>query len=216
VKIKQIEPLHIASKPGNYPALIAPEIAFLGRSNVGKSSLINSLVNRKALARTSKAPGRTRAIHWYRLEGDGEECLFVDLPGYGYARVAREIRETEWAKLIETYLHSDRPLCLAVQLLDIRRDGPTPLDEQMIAWLRSRELPAVYVLTKADKLSRLRRAEAVRTFARKLGLRSHEQPIAYSATTGEGKPELWSWIDAGIRGASPRARTTQRTEEAYD
>lgn len=202
MRIKQIELLHVASRPGDYPALVVPEVAFLGRSNVGKSSLINSLVNRRSLARTSKAPGRTRAIYWYHLLGEGAECLIVDLPGYGYARVAREVREAEWARLIETYLHSTRPLGLAMQLLDIRRDGPTPLDEQMIEWLRDRGLPTLYVLTKADKLSRSRRAVAVRAFARHLALSGDETPIAYSAVTGEGKQELWSRIDASIAARS--------------
>lgn len=202
MKIKHIEPTHITSRPGEYPAAVLPEIAFLGRSNVGKSSLINSLVNRKGLARTSKTPGRTRAIHWYRLVGDGAECYFVDLPGYGFANVPRKVREGEWARLIETYLHSERPLVLAIQLLDIRRDGPTELDEKMIDWLRYRGIPTAYVLTKADKLSRSRRAQAVRVFARNLQLPAEIPPIPYSANTGEGKVELWSRIDASLRAAA--------------
>lgn len=202
VRIKHIEATHVTSRPGDYPAAALPEIAFLGRSNVGKSSLINSLVNRKRLARTSKSPGRTRAIHWYRVSGERGDCFFVDLPGYGFARVPRQVREDEWARLIETYLHSKRPLVLAVQLLDIRRDGPTDLDERMIDWLRSRRIPTTYVLTKSDKLSRSRRAQAVRSFARALELPPEKPPIPYSATTGEGRIALWSRIDASLRAAA--------------
>lgn len=199
VKISKIEVVHTTSQPGNYPGDVAPEVAFLGRSNVGKSSLINSLVNRRKLARTSKAPGRTRAIHWYGLAGGGLRCLFVDLPGYGYARVPRQVREQEWARLIETYLRSDRPLALAIQLLDIRRDGPTDLDLQMIEWLRASGIPIVYVLTKADKLSRSRRAQATGHFARCLELAPEDPPIPYSAVSGEGKVQLWMRIDESIR-----------------
>jgi len=202
LKIQQIDAPFVATRPGSYVAERLPEIAFLGRSNVGKSSLINSLVNRKKLARTSREPGRTRAIHWYRLTGDGGACFFVDLPGYGYARVSRQIREELWADLIETYLESDRPLVLAVQLLDIRRDGPTDLDMQMIGWLRRRQIPTVYVLTKSDKLGRGKRAEAVSTFARALDLPGTKPPIAYSSTTGEGRSDLWSVIDRRLRAAA--------------
>jgi GTP-binding protein len=198
LKIQRIDATHVTTRPGDYPVVRLPEVAFLGRSNVGKSSLINSLVNRKKLARTSKDPGRTRAIHWYRLDGSGKSCFLVDLPGYGYARVSRRVREEEWAELIETYLESERPLVLAIQLLDIRRDGPTDLDWQMIEWLRRRETPTAYVLTKADKLKRGKRAQAVAKFGRELGLPPSGPPIPYSAVTGDGRQQLWSIIDRCI------------------
>jgi GTP-binding protein len=203
VKIQDVRPEFTTSRPGDYPSDALPEIAFLGRSNVGKSSLINSLLNRKRLARTSKAPGRTRAIHWYRVEGSGQRCHFVDLPGYGYARVPRRVREHEWAALIETYLRSKQPMAVAIQLLDIRREGPTTLDEQMIEWLRANERPTTYVLTKADKLSRSRRARAAQLFARKLQLPDGIRPIPYSTVTGEGRAELWSVLDSHIAKSSP-------------
>ncbi len=198
MKIQDVRPTFTTSRPGDYPPEMLPEIAFLGRSNVGKSSLINSLLNRKRMARTSKAPGRTRAIHWYRIEGGGHRCHFVDLPGYGYARVPRQVREHQWATLIETYLESNQPMAVAIQLLDIRRDGPTPLDEQMIEWLRANQRSTTYVLTKCDKLSRSRRARAAQLFARKLQLPQGVRPIPYSAVTGEGRAELWSILDAQI------------------
>lgn len=202
VKIQQIDASFITSKPGSFPPESLPEIAFLGRSNVGKSSLINSLVARRKLARTSKDPGRTRAIHWYRLAGDTGACFFVDLPGYGYAKVSRQLREEAWAELIETYLETTRSLALAIQLLDIRRDGPTELDHQMIEWLRRREVPTAYVLTKSDKLGRGRRASAVIEFARALKLPTSKPPIEYSAVTGDGRARLWSLIDQRIRTAA--------------
>lgn len=202
MKIQQIDASYVSSRPGDFPSESLPEIAFLGRSNVGKSSLINSLVNRRRLARTSKEPGRTRAIHWYRLSREGGSCYFVDLPGYGYARVTRQVREEEWAAMIETYLAETRSLALAIQLLDIRRDGPTDLDLQMIEWLRRRELPTAFVLTKADKLSRGPRAAAVREFARALHLPMSKPPIEYSAVTGDGRARLWSLIDQRVRTAA--------------
>lgn len=192
----------MTSRPGDYPAELLPQVAFLGRSNVGKSSLINSLVRRRKLARTSKAPGRTRMIHWYRVAGSNLAAMFVDLPGYGYAKVSRQVREQEWALLIETYLRSDQPLALAIQLLDIRRDGPTDLDMQMIEWLRAEEIRIAYVLTKADKLPRSKRQAAVRHFARILEVNDTELPVPYSAVSGEGKQPLWALIDASIEGTA--------------
>lgn len=202
MKIEDIQVAHTTSTIGELPAERLPEIAFLGRSNVGKSSLINSLVNRRKLARTAKAPGRTRAIHWYRIAGGGLACFFVDLPGYGYAKVSRRIREEVWAPLIETYLSGSPQLTLAVQLLDIRRSGPTDLDLQMIQWLDAAGVPTVYALTKADKLSRSRRLHAAHTFSRHLGLGVESAPIPYSAVSGEGKAQLWARIDSRVRAAA--------------
>lgn len=197
MKIERIEAVSRSQQPGEYPDEWLPEICFLGRSNVGKSSLVNTLVNRRKLAKTSRDPGRTRAIHWFRLSGEGRQCFFVDLPGYGYAKVSKRMREELWADLIDTYLQSERPIVLGVQILDIRRDGPTDLDWQMIDWLSETGVPHVYVLTKADKLSRGRRARAVQEFARELG-RDPTELIAFSAVTGDGKKELWSIIDGRI------------------
>jgi GTP-binding protein len=195
VKIQQIEVAYRSRRPDDYPPERLPEVAFLGRSNVGKSSLINSLLGRKKLAATSKSPGKTREIAWYRLSGANGACFFVDLPGYGYAKVAKKIREELWAQLIDTYLLSDRPLALAIQLLDIRRGGPTDLDDQMIGWLREVGVPHIFTLTKADKLKRGSRAKAAQQIARALGTDRQNAPIPFSAVTAEGKRELWSRID---------------------
>jgi GTP-binding protein len=205
VKIQDISVGHTAGRPGDFPDDVTPEFAFLGRSNVGKSSLINSLTRRRKLARTSKAPGRTRLVHWYQVQLDIGKCAFVDLPGYGYAKVSRRVREEEWAPLIEKYLQQSPNLLLGIQLLDIRRDGPTELDMQMIEWTRASGVPALYVLTKADKLGRNKRAQAVQMFTRKLELPDGEKPIAYSATTGEGRDELWAALQGVLESATPVA-----------
>jgi GTP-binding protein len=211
VKIQQIEIAYRSKEPGDYPSEVLPEVAFLGRSNVGKSSLINSLVNRKKLAATSRTPGKTREIAWYRLQRGAHRCFFVDLPGYGYAKVPKEIRETRWAQLIDTYLTSDRPLALAIQLLDIRRGKPTDLDEQMIGWLQQVQVPHTFVLTKSDKLKRGQRSRAARQFAQALGTSEGTDPIPYSAVTGEGKRELWSAIDTRLAASPPSSSTDNET-----
>ena len=199
MKIQNIERTLRSRRPGEYPGERLPEIAFLGRSNVGKSSLINSLLGRKKVAATSRTPGKTRAIDWFRLEGGSANgCFFVDLPGYGYAKVPKKIRQEVWAQLIDTYLSSDRRLVLALQLLDIRRDGPTELDAEMISWLRGTRVPHAFVLTKSDKLKRNRKAAAVTSFAAILETDDNHPLISYSAVTGEGRRELWSLIDQRI------------------
>ena len=195
VKIRQIEVSYRSQRPGDYPPETLAEVAFLGRSNVGKSSLINTLVGRRKVAATSRTPGKTQTINWYRLTGDSGSCFFVDLPGYGYAKVPKRVREEVWARLIDTYLTSARPLVLAIQLLDMRRDGPTDLDRQMIDWLREAAVPHVWALTKADKLKRSRRAAAERRFEKDLDLDGKDGLIPFSTVTGEGKHQLWSLID---------------------
>lgn len=186
-----------------YPDEDLPEIAFIGRSNVGKSRLINSLLSRKKVAATSRTPGKTRAIDWFRVGRiGGPDCFFVDLPGYGFAKVPKKVREEVWARLIDTYLESDRALVVALQLLDMRRDGPTELDEQMINWLRETGVPHAFVLTKADKVKQSKKAAALKTFKKKLGNDEDHPLITYSAVTGEGKRETWSLIDRCIATAS--------------
>lgn len=202
MKIQDISVAHTTTRPGHFADEAIPEIAFLGRSNVGKSSLINSLTQRRKLARTSKSPGRTQAIRCFRIAGDVATCFFVDLPGYGYAKVSRKIREEQWGKLIETYLRESPNLLVGIQLLDIRRDGPTKLDWQMIEWSRASDVPTLYVLTKSDKLGRDRRAAAVKLFAQELDLPEGEKPIPYSAVTGAGRGELWHAIDDLLRRAT--------------
>ena len=183
-----------ASRPGDFPRDGAPEIAFMGRSNVGKSSLLNRLLGMRGMARTSKTPGRTRAIHFYRVN---EKIYFVDLPGYGYAKVSRPMRE-EWRGLVEAYLDRPGRPDLAIQLVDARHE-PTELDLELETWLRSRGVRRQVVLTKSDKLSGQQRTRALAAAARRLDLAPGAAPIAVSAITGDGIPVLWRLIDAACK-----------------
>jgi GTP-binding protein len=172
------------------PAPVLPEVAFIGRSNVGKSSLINSLCNRKSLAKTSTQPGKTRVLNFYRINNS---IHFVDLPGYGYAKVPDQIRYG-WQQIIEGYLKTRKNLRLGLVLLDSRHE-PTRLDRAMIEWLEYYEIPFAVILTKADKLSRHRvqlRTTAVKNITKEL----HQclDILTYSSVTGEGKPALVSLI----------------------
>jgi GTP-binding protein len=167
-----------------------PEIAFLGRSNVGKSSLINSLLGRKALARTSNTPGRTQSINFFLIN---ESFYFVDLPGYGFAKVSKAMR-SEWGQLAEEYLADRQQLDLSVQLIDARHP-PTKLDMQLNEWLLFHQKPHLIAITKADKLSRqvLQRSTAA---AREI--MGGSKAIAYSSLTGLGRDDLWSEILTAI------------------
>jgi GTP-binding protein len=177
-----------AADPSQFPREGLPEVAFAGRSNVGKSSLINALLNRRNLARTSKTPGKTRAIQFFRVEGD---LLFADLPGYGFARVARTLRE-DWGPLIEGYLAGRVCLKLLVLLLDVRRDV-TRDDRDLLDWLARAGVPALVVLTKADTLSRSQQAARERVIRSGLGL-ADKPLLLVSARTGAGKNDLWREI----------------------
>ena len=175
-----------ASAPGKpwRPPVKLPEVAFAGRSNVGKSSLLNALVRRNAIARVSKTPGRTREINFFEVNG---EFVLVDLPGYGYARVSKAARAA-WRPLIEGYLHGTSALRGLVLLLDVRRD-PTPDDEQMFAFLAERGVPVLVAITKIDKLTARAAAERVEQLTAMLGLEP-DQVVAFSAVTGAGRDEL--------------------------
>jgi len=174
----------MASSDGWRPPSELPEVAFAGRSNVGKSSLLNTLVRRKAFARVSRTPGRTREINFFRVNS---HFVLADLPGYGYARISKE-RKADWRPLIEGYLRHTPTLAGVVQLLDIRRD-PSDDDIQMLDYLAEIELPTVVVLTKIDKLSRLQAGPRAGEIMESLSL-SKDQTILFSAATGEGRDEL--------------------------
>lgn len=161
-----------------------PEIAFSGRSNVGKSSLINRVLGRKALARTSATPGKTATINFYRLP----VMRLVDLPGYGYACVSGS-EKRRWSELIEGYFDDDRDLRLVLQLLDIRH-APSRDDIQMLDYMVERQIPFVAVLTKADKLNKTQRAERLAAFERELSDYEGVTVVPFSATTGEGAEVL--------------------------
>jgi GTP-binding protein len=173
-----------ASVTGWKPASDLPEIAFSGRSNVGKSSLLNTLVRRKALARVSGTPGKTREINFFRVN---DAFHLVDLPGYGYARVSKAARDA-WRPLIEGYLRTSKPLRGVVQLVDARH-APSADDLRMMDFLASLGVPTIVVATKVDKLSRSEREPTLAALAAQLGVED-EQLIPFSARTREGRDDL--------------------------
>lgn len=161
-----------------------PEIAFSGRSNVGKSSLINKLLKRKALARVSATPGKTATINFYRTDA----ARFVDLPGYGYASVSQSEKQ-RWAGLIEAYFHQERDLRLVLQLVDMRHP-PTKDDFVMMDFMADSGIPFVVVLTKADKLNKTQRRERLEALKDELGDYQNVKYVPFSSVTGEGAEEL--------------------------
>jgi len=174
-----------------------PQIAFCGRSNVGKSSLINSLLNRRHLAKTSNTPGKTRLLNFFRLTPAAPSTppfYFVDLPGYGYAKVSHADRE-QWRKLIEDYFKTSRQLRGVMALIDSRH-GPLESDLDLLAWLADLRQRVVVVATKADKLSNKQRAERKREIVASLGHLTIAGLLFYSATTSLGKKELWQAVNA--------------------
>ena len=195
MKVKRAEHLATCGRLGQLPAGERPEIAFLGRSNVGKSSLLNRLVARKQLARTSGTPGKTRLIHIYEVEIGSAIVRLVDLPGYGYARVSQAERKS-WQALVEGYLEAREALAGAILLHDLRRD-PTEDETLLLEWLAERDIPPLVALTKCDKLKPMRRAERVRKLAPQLPL-AKQDVIATSAQTGLGTDVLWKAIYARI------------------
>jgi GTP-binding protein len=184
-----MEAEHIASAatPDSFPAPSLPEIAFLGRSNVGKSSLLNQLTGRPRLAFTSSTPGRTQVINFYLVEG---KWRFVDLPGYGFARVPMEVK-SRWKLLIESYLLNRETLELAIVLLDARR-GWMPADLELKSWLEFNQLPFVVVATKVDKLNQKDQHRGLASIRKEL--QSDDVLFPFSAVTGRGAREIWQAI----------------------
>lgn len=193
MRVISAEFIKSATKPSEYPPGNFPEIAIAGKSNVGKSSLINTLVNRKNLARTSSDPGRTQTINFFRVN---EKISLVDLPGYGYAKVSLRIREA-WKPMVESYLQTREEICLVILILDARR-GASPDDLTLLDWLDYHQIPSWIVLTKADKLSQFERARQ-KKFLAGIPLLSGKPISFFSALTGEGKEELWRRIQEILR-----------------
>lgn len=192
MKIKKAEMAATAAWKKQYPEVLSLDVVLAGRSNVGKSSLVNKLINRKNLARTSSQPGKTRTINFYRID-DG--WYFVDLPGYGYAKVSKAERDA-FQKMVDEYLSADRPRVIW-QIVDLRHP-PTALDHQMNAFLRSKGLPFLVIATKADKLSNNEIAKNKAVMKRELDLKE-EEIVVFSAQNGRGKEELLKRIEYMLR-----------------
>ena len=188
MKIQTADFVISAASPRQFPPPLLPEVAFAGKSNVGKSSLINSLLNRKNLVKTSGTPGKTRLINFFKING---HFHLVDLPGYGFARVAREVKD-EWEALVSAYL-MERPGLRGVVMIVDSRHGPTGLDGQMKSLLEGAGLPYLVVANKADKLGRSALGTQLREIATVLALPS--APMAYSAQKHTGRPELWAQLE---------------------
>lgn len=167
-----------------------PEIAFAGKSNVGKSSLINGLMNRKSYARTSQQPGKTQTINYYNIN---EVLYFVDLPGYGYAKVSKEM-QAKWGKLIERYLHTSKQLRIVFLLVDIRHD-PSANDKLMYDWIVNNGFNPVIIATKLDKLKRSQVQKHVKAIRTGLNLVEGTPIFPYSALTKQGRDEIWEFIE---------------------
>jgi GTP-binding protein len=190
--VKSAEFVTSAVKPSQYPEARYPEAAFAGRSNVGKSSLINTLVNRKRLVKTSATPGRTQLINFFTVN---DHVSLVDLPGYGYAKVPVSVRRN-WGPMIETYLKGRQTLKAVVLIMDVRRT-PGMEEQNFIDWLRLYHRTPILVLTKADKLSRSAQKKQRQAIGTTLGV-NEAALILFSAKTRLGKPEVWSAIERAV------------------
>lgn len=193
MKIKTIELKASAFNKNDFPRWDVPEISFLGRSNVGKSSLINTLTGRKNIARISSTPGKTRGLYFYLLN---DKICFVDLPGYGYAKVSKTERQ-RWAPLIEEYLSVRSNLAICIHLVDCRH-APSEDDRLMAAWLRHHQVATLTVATKADKLSRSAAAKQTAMIRKELELDQESILLPFSARTGSGRDQLWQAIAASL------------------
>ena len=193
MKITSAEFLLSAFDPKDWPDDARPEIAFLGRSNVGKSSLINSLLGVRGLARTSRTPGRTQSLNFFLIN---DRFRFVDLPGYGFAKVPEPIRK-QWQKIATEYLAKRKQLVLSIHIVDSRHK-PAELDLQLHEWLDYYQKPHIIVATKSDKLSQ---NELRKNTKRAETTLKSDRVLAFSATTGRGREQLWSAIEAALTGS---------------
>ena len=187
--IKQVELQHVCGITSKLPDTGQVEVAFAGKSNVGKSSLINALMNRKSLARTSAQPGKTQTINFYNIN---ETMYLVDLPGYGYAKVSQSEKE-KWGKMIERYLHTSKDLKAVFLLIDIRHD-PSANDKMMYDWILNNGYEPIIIATKLDKIKRSQVQKCLKVIREELKLTKGTKIIPYSAETKQGRDEIWTLI----------------------
>ena len=192
--IKSVNLETVCGVTSRLPENEAPEFAFAGKSNVGKSSLINALMNRKAYARTSSQPGKTQTINFYKIN---DAFYYVDLPGYGYAKVSLEAKE-KWGKMIERYLRRSQMLKLVFLLVDIRHD-PSTNDKSMYDWIVYNGYHPVVIATKLDKINRSQRAKQLKTIRQGLGMGAEDILIPFSAETKEGREEIWELLERTVQ-----------------
>lgn len=192
--IQKADILISAVRQDQYPDQGLPEVALAGRSNVGKSSFINSMVNRKKLAHTSSKPGKTRTLNFYQVEN---ELLLVDVPGYGFAKVSKA-EQNRWAAMMEEYFASRESLVLVIQLVDFRHK-PSQLDIQMYEYLSHFNLPVLVVATKADKVKPSKRDKQIQDITQALNLYDGDQFMVYSAESKEGRDQAWQIIREFLR-----------------
>ena len=191
MKIKNSQFVISAVAKSQYPDDQLPEFAFAGRSNVGTSSLINMLLNRKGLAKTSSTPGKTQLVNFYDIDG---LFRFVDLPGYGFAKVSKAQKEG-WGNIIDTYLNTRQNLLEVFQLVDIRH-SPTREDKDMYAWIKSAGFNGIVIATKSDKLNRNQAAQQIKLIRKELGMEKDDVIIQVSSQNRDGKYEFWETINA--------------------
>ena len=189
MNVTHAELTRVAVNPDQYPEEGWPEFALAGRSNVGKSSFINRMINRKSLARTSSKPGKTQTLNFY---GINERLFFVDVPGYGFAKVSKTEREA-WGKMIERYFTERKPLKAAVQIIDIRHE-PSEDDQLMYDWLKHFEIPVIIVATKCDKIPKGKWQKHVKVIKDCLQMEKTDTIYTFSSETGYGKDEVWKAI----------------------
>jgi GTP-binding protein len=193
MKIISAEYVKSAVHRKDYPGGPLPEVAFAGKSNVGKSSLINTLLNKKNLARISSTPGRTQTINFFKVN---KKLFFVDLPGYGFAHVPIEVRK-KWRPMVEEFLMVDSRLRLVILIVDVRRD-PNPDDARLLEWFRHYSLPFLVVMTKVDKVSRNEISKQKQNLKNFFEL-TEDKIIPFSAVTGEGRNEIWKRIEQAVQ-----------------
>lgn len=190
MEVHNVELVISAVRPAQYPETELPEFALAGRSNVGKSSFINKLIGRKSMARISSKPGKTQTLNFYKIE---EELFFVDVPGYGYAKVSKTEREA-WGKMIETYITSREQLRAVIQIVDLRHP-PSKDDQMMYDFMKHYNIPCIIIATKADKIPKGKWDKHKKIVRETLDMEKGDPLIVFSSETGLGKDEAWKQIE---------------------